>query len=101
MPTKKELEIYINLLENIDEKQKQEIERLEKISGENEIKELKSIITDLKLTEKSKDKHIYSLDDAYDKLLLEASNLQQEKEDIKKENENLKIQLKKYKERYG
>ena len=41
------------------------------------------------------------LDEAYDKLLLEASNLQQEKEDIKKENEINKKELQRYKDRYG
>ena len=61
MPTKKELEMYINFCEHQIDKQNEEIQRLEQISGENEIKELKSIIVDLKLTEKSKNKQIYSL----------------------------------------
>jgi len=67
MPTKKELEMYINFCDHIQEKQIKEIERLKQISGDNEIKELKSIIVDLKLSEKSKNKQIYSLQEILEK----------------------------------
>ena len=82
MATKKQLEIGFQFFEYIDQKQKEEI------------KELNSKIVNLELNNSNKDKQLYSFNAGYDKLLLEASNLQQEKED-------LKIELQKYKEKYG
>ena len=55
-----------------------------------------NIIDERKLKNKFLD-----LNEAYDKLLLEASNLQQEKEDITKENQKNKKELQRYKDRYG
>ena len=82
MATKKQLEIGFKFFEYMDQKQKEEI------------KELNSKIVNLELNNSNKDKQLYSFNAGYDKLLLEASNLQQEKED-------LKIELQKYKEKYG
>ena len=82
MATKKQLEIGFQFFEYMDQKQKEEI------------KELNSKIVNLELNNSNKDKQLYSFNAGYDKLLLEASNLQQEKED-------LKIELQKYKEKYG
>lgn len=75
MATKKQLELGFEFLEYQNEKQKNEIDNLKK--------------------------EFLDLNEAYDKLLLETSNLQQEKEDIKKENEINKKELQRYKDRYG